>query len=354
MADDAISEHVFLDTEVFVRFGFKYSSTPFKALADLIARGRLKLVITDIVIREVEARIHKAVSDAAAVHKRFSKDARVLGSSNLDGVADKIERFDEAAVATNVKENFHKFLADNKAITIATMDVSLDEVLDDYFTGKPPFDTADKKAEFPDAITVKALVDWGDAEGAEILVVSGDHGVRSACAPVDYLHENDTVQAMLDHVANDDKRRADFIRQQIEKHQEEIKRQVIEGFQDRYFFVIDENGDAEVTVENAALGDVEILEIGDDEATVEVSFKIDYEADVSYDDPDMMSYDSETGQTFSWATREDTVHRRAFVRAEVGVIFDGLDPDNFDINYITVTDPADSFGVPLYDPRDDK
>ena len=95
-------------------------------LADLIARDRLKLVITDIVIREVEARIHKAVSDAAAVHKRFSKDARVLGSSTLDGVADKIERFDEAAVAMNLKENFHKFLADNKAITIGTRDVSLD------------------------------------------------------------------------------------------------------------------------------------------------------------------------------------------------------------------------------------
>jgi hypothetical protein len=354
MADDAISEHVFLDTEVFVRFGFKYSSTPFKALIDLIGNGRLKLVITDIVVREVEARIEKAVSEAAAAHKRFSKEARVLGSSTLDGIPSKVEKVDEEAVAKNLKENFHKFLADNKAITIATNEVALDDVMDDYFAGKAPFDTADKKAEFPDAITVKALADWGESEGAQILVVSGDKGVGAACEPVEWLIENETVQEMLNDVANDNEKLANFIRAQVQDREEEITKQVIEEFEDRYFFVADENGDADVTVEKATLVEVDILKTGDKEATVEVSYRIEYEANMSYDDPDMTSYDSETGETFSWGTREDTVHRTTFARAEVGVLFEGLDADSFDINYVTVTVPSDSFAVPLYDPRDDK
>jgi hypothetical protein len=354
MAKDAISEHVFLDTEVFVRFGFKYSSTPFKALTDLIKKGRLKLVITDIVIREVEAQIDKAVADAATAHKRFSKDARVLGRSTLDGIPSKIETFDREAVAKNLKETFRRFLADTAAIEISTSEVALDEVMNDYFAGNAPFDSGDKKSEFPDAITVKALVDWGDAESAQILVVSGDQGVRDACAPVEYLHENATMQGMLDRVADDDAKLAQFLRDQVEKRVDEIRKQVIEGFEDRYFFTIDENGEAEVKVEETTLEEVDILEVGDEEATVEVLFWIKYEADISYNDPDMTSYDSETGQSFSWGTRENTVHRQAYARAEVGVIFDGLDPDYFEINYITVTEPEDSFGVPVYDPRDDK
>ena len=32
--------------------------------------------------------------------------------------------------------------------------------------------------------------------------------------------------------------------------------------------------------------------------------------------------------------------------------FDGLDPDYFEINYVTVTEPFESLGVQLYDPLD--
>jgi hypothetical protein len=59
--------------------------------------------------------------------------------------------------------------------------------MDDYFAGKPPFGTGDKKAEFPDAITVKVLADWAKSEGAQILVVSGDKGVCEARGPVESL-----------------------------------------------------------------------------------------------------------------------------------------------------------------------
>jgi hypothetical protein len=355
MADDAISEHVFLDTEVFVHFGFQYASTPFKALSDLIAKGRLKLVITDVVIREVEARIEKAVHDATGAHKRFSKEeGRVLRGVTLEGIAAKVQKFDEAAVVKNLKENFYKFLEDHNAVTIETKQVSLDEVMDDYFATKPPFGTGDKKSEFPDAFTVKALVDWGDSESAEILVVSGDNGVRDACGTIDYLHPSQTMEGMLDDVADDDDKLAEFIRAEIGKHDEEIKKKVIGEFEDRYFFVIDENGDAEVSVQKAKLDEVEILEVGEKEATVQVRYHLEYEADVSYDDPDMMSYDSETGQTFSWGTKEDTVYRQAYALADVQVSFEGLDPDWFEIDDVTVTEPSDSMGVELYDPRDDK
>ena len=351
---DAISQHVFLDAEVFVRFGFKYSSAPFKALTDLIAKDRLNLVITDVVIKEVEAQIEKAVCAAWGKHKRFLKDAQVLRSSTVEGIGSKLEKFDKDAVIRNIKENFGKFLADNNAVIIPTNEVALDEVMDDYFAGIPPFNKGNKKAEFPDAITMKALSDWAGSKGAQILVVSGDKGVREACNPVASLIENESVPAMLDNVSNDDRILAEFIRTQVLNSQVEIAPHVMSEFEDRYFFVLDENGDADVTVRSANLCDVDILNVDGDEATVEVLYAIEYEAEVTYDDPDMVQYDSETGESISWGMRNETVRRETHARADVGVIFEGLDPDEFRVNYITVTEPNDAFGVPLYDPRDDK
>lgn len=159
---DGPTEHVFLDTEVFVRFGFQYLSTALKIVAHLIKLGRLTLVITDIVTREVEAQIDKAIRAAHNAQKKFSQeDGRILGSSGIKEVADKIVWFDKKAAVEDLHERFHKFLADNKAIVIKTADVPVSEILDDYFNGNHPVGSGEPKPEFPDAINVKALIAGG-------------------------------------------------------------------------------------------------------------------------------------------------------------------------------------------------
>src|SRR5436190_11530678 len=112
---DGPTEHVFLDTEVFVLFGFQYSSTALKVVAHLIKIGRLTLVITDVVIREVEAQIDKGIRAAYNAQKKFSQEGgRILGSSGIKEVADKIVWFDKTAAVNDLHERFHKFLTDNK------------------------------------------------------------------------------------------------------------------------------------------------------------------------------------------------------------------------------------------------
>ena len=152
---------------------------------------------------------------------------------------------------------------------------------------------------------------------------------------------------MLDNVSNDDRILAEFIRTQVLNSQVEIAPHVMNEFEDRYFFVLDENGDADVTARSANLCDVDILNVEGNEATVEVLYAIEYEAEVTYDDPDMVQYDSESGESHSWGMRNETVRRETHARADVGVIFEGLDPDKFRVNYITVAEPNEAFGVPL-------
>src|SRR5712692_469348 len=313
---DGISECVFLDTEVFVRFSFQYDSTPFKSLIELISKDRLKLVVTNIVVREVEANIAKAVRSAYNAHKKFtSHDGRVLAGSDLAGVADKVKWFKRDEVIEDLQKQFRKFLDDNDATIVETDDVSIDEIMDDYFAGEPPFGT-NPKPEFPDAITIKALATWAEDEDVHVIVVSGDDGVFDTCREIDRLHQVSELEEVLDHVASDDEKLADFIREQVKAHEAEVRALVIHEFEDMYFYVIDENGDAEVTVTDADFDeDVEILEVGIEEATVDVNYTLVYSAEATYDDPDTMSYDSETGTAMAWGTTTKTVDgREAWVR----------------------------------------
>src|SRR5262245_40776132 len=168
---DGISEYVFLDTQVFVRFWFQYDGTAFKALTDLISKDRLKLVVTNIVVGEVQANIERAVRSAFNAHKKFTtQEGRVLAGSEVAGVADKVKWFKRDDVIADLQKQFQKFLSDNNAIIVETDDVSIDEIMDDYFAGNPPFGE-NPKPEFPDAITVKALAEWAEDEEVHVIVV---------------------------------------------------------------------------------------------------------------------------------------------------------------------------------------
>ena len=99
---------------------------------------------------------------------------------------------------------------------------------------------------------------------------------------------------------------------------------------------------------------MDILEIEGEEAVVEMTYSLEYEADATYDDPDSQSYDSATGNVMSWGSRESTIHCDAWARAEIRVRFKDIDPAEFAIEGVDVPEPSDSVGIHLEDPRDYK
>jgi hypothetical protein len=353
VADLDFPVHVFLDTQVYIRFNFQYESTTFKALKDLIAKDLVKLVITNIVVREVEANIDRSVRHAFNSQKKFIKEARSLAGSGIAGVAQKIQAFDRDEVIKDLVKQFNDFLAEVDADIVETDDVSIDELMDDYFAGAPPFGGGQPKAEFPDAINVIALDEWAETEGVDIIAVSGDQAMRDACAGTDHVEALSEMKELLDKLATANEVLSEFIKDQVKAHEANIRKLVISAFEDKYFYLTDENGDAEVTVQTAEPDDeVDILELEEEEAVVEMTYTLAYQADATYDDPDSQSYDSETGNVYSWGSRETTVNRDAWARAEVRVRFKGIDPDEFGIDSVEVPEPGDSIGIQLEeDPR---
>jgi hypothetical protein len=356
VAANGLPQHVFLDTQVYERVGFQYDSKPFRALSELITKERLKLLATDIVVGEVEKHIDVRVRQAFNAHKEFADGkGRILKGSGVPGVADRVQWFERDAVIADLTKQFHDFLDKHKAETVDVDDVSIDELLADYFGKKPPFKGDLPKPEFPDAINAKALCEWAEFNEVDVFVVSGDEGFREACAACKQLHVFDQLGKLLDRVADDDKKLADFIRAQAIAHIDEIKAEAVKEYEGLWFYLKDEDGEAQVTVDEARFeGDVEVLELGDGEATVVVSFLLEYTAEASFGDPDMQSYDSETGETFSWGTKEETVHRRGRARVELSVWFEGLDPGSVQIKNVRLVEPSESVGIDVYDPRDFK
>jgi hypothetical protein len=106
----AITEAVFLDTQVFETASFNLGSTTFAAFTKHLETGRLRLITTDVTVGEIRARIEKTVAVEVSAHRQFRNRARVLRSCTLPAVVLALAQFDEGAIITNLRTTFDEFL----------------------------------------------------------------------------------------------------------------------------------------------------------------------------------------------------------------------------------------------------
>lgn len=343
LASSTLPKAVFLDTEVFVSLGFNTSTSKMRAIRDHTKSGRLRLITTDITQREIQKKIADEVRAAADAHKKTLKTLRVLGKSRDATVKALADQFNPDDVEADLSSQLQEFLSETEAEILPTNEVSIDRIFDSYFAKLPPFGSApDKQREFPDAFTIEALKSWADDTGERLFVVSNDQLFRDACEAGGALIPKSSLSEVLNQIASDDAELSEFIRSYVAESQDEIIKELKQQFEDLTFYVRDQNGDGSVRVTNATLsGSPEILEIRDSEADLQVEFTFEFVADLSYDDPDMSVWDSEDGELMVFGTKHEQIERQLQVSAEVGIVFDGLDPDGLQLNYVNLDEPSD-------------
>ena len=166
MAATSIVETISIDTQVFVATGYGFTSMSFQSLKNHFASGRLKLVMTDITVREVHKRIKQSVDEELVRHREFVNKAKALFNCSIPAVITSVTKLDPNAVAKDLSDNFDSFLKKAKADIIGTKGLTVGDVLDKYFEGLAPFgDTEIKRHEFPDSFCVKALSEWAQKKG---------------------------------------------------------------------------------------------------------------------------------------------------------------------------------------------
>ena len=194
---------IFLDTQVFEGVSFNFKTTTLVSLQEQVEKGNVRLVLTDITIREVKARIEKTVLAQLEGFQKFKHNARVLRSSLLPEVKAALG-VDEKHVIADLRQQFDEFLQRTKAEIIDTSALLAGPVFEKYFDTKPPFGAGDKKSEFPDAFVVDGLVEWTRKNAEPLYVISRDRHFRDACQQHKTLYEYATLSTLLDRIIFDD------------------------------------------------------------------------------------------------------------------------------------------------------
>lgn len=175
---------VFIDTNIFIEAKYDFSSKGiFSTLNKYISDGKIRLFISNIVENEVK----KHLNEDAAILCNFFKDARTnvlkkFSSNILDdtSVANLFKKLEKDALKSEMVLLFDKFIEESKATVLDNIGVDCNQIVSDYFSGTPPFETKDsKKYEFPDAIMAAKLKILFNVENP-IYIISNDNGFRSS------------------------------------------------------------------------------------------------------------------------------------------------------------------------------
>jgi len=328
------ASNVFIDTEVFRRACFNYESAVFLALRDLGRRGRVRILLTDITLKEIKALVHSLVAKAEP-----PKAEPILKNSSRPEVKALFEPYAAEAIEQEFIAQLEAFLKDGQVTVLSVQDRCLKPVLELYFRGQPPFGAGKKKSEFPDALVIETLVEWTNETGLDLAVVSGDSDFASGCADRELLHHFETLLKYLDAVASEDEVLSDFIREEVFGRTEaEAKGKLENVFPDIDFVLADQDGDVEYAqlIDVEYEGDVEIVSLTATTAVVELPAQVRFSADVRYLDPGTGTYDREDDETYFQDRIAKTVERTAVINLTLEVGFVDLDPKSLHVLSVSV------------------
>lgn len=316
------TRHVFIDTSIFVAANFRYESSTFKQLITLASESYLHVYLTPITIREVKSKIHDRVEAAHRAVQKCRKEAMVLRHLPNDTFKGLFTDFETGTVEESLIKRFDGFISETRATTVPVSGISVDHVFELYFSCSPPFGIGKKKNEFPDAFALSALNEWCITKGEKIYVISTDGDMARACEEHNALISLDSLEALLNLVATDDKILAAFAESALEHLQPEITRKITKQFGWLGFMVDDEDGEVDcIEAKGANITERFLINVTDKDASFRLEVSVDYSADVTYYDPESGIYDGEEGVMLYRETIDETVERTVELSVDLDISF---------------------------------
>lgn len=211
LIDGTISA-ISVDTCIFTANGYYFEKGVLKHL-EQFKTNTFQLVFSEVTLAEIHSHITNHLKEAkekllsglrgSVKHWAVPEEKQQLVAKELLGKGDA-----SATAATKLKE----FLLRCDALKIdAKSRLDIDELLRRYFQVKLPFEaSADKKTEFPDAITLLTLEAWAKKHGKAILFVTKDNGCKCFCDESNYLYAIDSLTDALSLIQQRDTHLSDI------------------------------------------------------------------------------------------------------------------------------------------------
>jgi hypothetical protein len=174
-------DNVFLDTSLFVKENF-LEGKRINSIFSLSSKKYFNLYISVITLNEIKNQYKKRITAAIEKHNHLindkANDIRVL-RNNKSG-KDILQKFPKIKdLCAEFDENIEAALEDAGAIVLDYPVLNVMEVFNHYFSGLPPFDKAEKKAEFPDAFAIAHVQLWCNENSTTAIILTQDKDIQA-------------------------------------------------------------------------------------------------------------------------------------------------------------------------------
>ena len=200
---------VTIDTNIFdaARFDLCDTST-LRILENYVRRGKIKVVLSDIVVRESKRHIAARVKEVCGIVNTARNSALKVYNEHLISSIGMNEMFriveSEDDIIAKEEKVFDDFLCAIDAEILGTDLIDINSVLSDYFGAKPPFEeSGKKKSEFPDAFIAQQIRNrFGETE--TVIIVSNDKGFIRACQESENCLFFNSLGALYNAISKED------------------------------------------------------------------------------------------------------------------------------------------------------
>ena len=172
-----IPTSLYIDTQVFVRNGYRFDTQVFTQLLDTFVKGGIRLLIPEMMERELlrkfDEQAIKAVQALIKAHKTHP-----IASLSLINLPPK-----DALETMCYQEMVCQWEMFKEHFIIEKLPIvgNFEDAVDWYFKKQPPFSDPKKPKEFPDAFILSSLEHYHKEHKANIAVVSGDGDFSKVC-----------------------------------------------------------------------------------------------------------------------------------------------------------------------------
>jgi hypothetical protein len=332
---------VFIDTSIFVSENY-FRGIKLKSLLKLSHEGKIQIFLVDITEREIRKKMEDEIIATRIIIKKFIGDINSTGRiiKNLEEFEKiwGIERptLDEFSIPLNQK--LDELIKEHKINIIPSSIASIEEVFDDYFNNRLPFQTGDKKNEFPDAFIFNAILKWCEQNEVISYLLTYDN---------DFLKiESETVitttlPKYLELIALHEKgveERISYIHEFIYENESSIFEKIKSEFEDEIGYEINEKINRfsvyqdsdydkirfkELEIEDITtitFNDADVDELGI--ISLEISAKVKVKIDINYNDYDFASYDKEDDIWFGVERKSKTLTTKLEIKFQADVEFE--------------------------------
>lgn len=194
----------FIDTSVLDPMHNDYSNMEhlFVALKKHVESNKIILLTHEIVIDEIKSHINKEVTAQLDKLQNLQTAKEFVLIKNKKEYQAIFQKLEKNNIITETEKQFLSKLKELGVNIIKTGNISVKQLLEDYFSAKPPFGSKDKKSEFPDAIMLQSIKK-NLQEDDKIHIIAKDGDWDNVCKNNKGFVLHKSINTFLDYINKD-------------------------------------------------------------------------------------------------------------------------------------------------------